>query len=137
MPHSKHLVLALLTFAIAGTLAAPLSAQDKGDFDVAALFRASCAPCHGVTGDGDGPVANSLKVSIDPMATLAQRNGGEFPKDYVYRVIDGREEVNAHGDRMMPVWGDYFRSKHEGLGTEESTDVKIRSLIAYIKSLDQ
>jgi hypothetical protein len=32
-----------------------------------------------------------------------------FPFDRVYQVIDGREQIKAHGTRDMPVWGQAFR----------------------------
>ena len=32
-----------------------------------------------------------------------------FPFDRVYQIIDGRQEVKAHGTREMPIWGLAFR----------------------------
>ena len=125
----------LLASAIIGSLALPSSAQDKGDFDGHTLFRVNCAACHGLTGDGDGPVAEELKVKIKPLATLARRNGGAFPEDYVQRIIDGREELKAHGYKYMPVWGTYYRMRHQGAGPDASTGTIIRFLVEYIKSM--
>lgn len=45
-----------------------------------------------------------------PTLTRLQRNnGGVFPFDHVYQVIDGRKEVLVHGPREMPVWGSVYR----------------------------
>jgi len=68
-------------------------------------YDASCANCHGRDGKGGGSFAHMLQVSIPDLTTLSKRNGGVFPVVRVYNVIDGREEVKAHGTREMPIWG--------------------------------
>jgi mono/diheme cytochrome c family protein len=68
-------------------------------------FIKSCAPCHGVTGKGDGPIAKSLTKAPADLIKLSQKNGGVFPTSSVYDIIDGRTEVLGHGPREMPVWG--------------------------------
>ncbi|MGI9415673.1 MAG: c-type cytochrome [Hyphomicrobiales bacterium] len=124
--------IALLALASA---AAPCLAQGISDFDSAALYRSNCAPCHGVTGMGGGPVAAALKKPMPMIATLTERHGGTFPADHVYRVIDGRKQVTAHGSRVMPVWGALLDATHHGGGTEQSTKLMIEALIAHIKRL--
>jgi mono/diheme cytochrome c family protein len=64
-----------------------------------------CAVCHGLSGKGDGPLATQLKTSVADLTHIQKNNGGVFPFDRLYRVIDGREAVAAHGPREMPVWG--------------------------------
>ena len=122
---------------LAVTVFAPTPAEAKGpsDFDSATLYRASCAPCHGPTGMGGGPVAAALKRPLPMIATLSRRNGGTFPRDHVYQVIDGRKEVAAHGSRVMPVWGAVFGATHDGAGGEHSTKVMIDALIGHIERL--
>ena len=71
-------------------------------------YEASCALCHGAAGKGDGSFGELLQVTIPDLTTLAKRNGGVFPTDRVYAVIDCREEVKAHGIREMPIWGKHF-----------------------------
>jgi mono/diheme cytochrome c family protein len=68
-------------------------------------YDASCANCHGRDGKGGGSFAQMLKVSIPDLTTLSKRNGDVFPIARAYNVIDGREEVKAHGTREMPIWG--------------------------------
>jgi mono/diheme cytochrome c family protein len=65
----------------------------------------SCASCHGVTGKGEGAVAQSLKRAPSDLTKLSESNLGVFPFSHVYDVIDGRFEVATHGKREMPVWG--------------------------------
>lgn len=69
------------------------------------LFARFCASCHGPGGQGDGPVAPSLKVMIPDLTELARRSGGKFPDQRVREIIDGRAVLPAHGSRPMPVWG--------------------------------
>ncbi len=64
-----------------------------------------CAVCHGESGKGDGPLAAQLKTTVSDLTEIQKNNGGVFPFDRLYRVIDGREAVAAHGPREMPVWG--------------------------------
>lgn len=74
----------------------------KGEYD------AACAVCHGLQGKGDGPMTSQLSVRVPDVTVLAKNNGGVFPFDRVYQVIDGRSEVKAHGTRDMPIWGAAF-----------------------------
>jgi mono/diheme cytochrome c family protein len=67
-----------------------------------------CASCHGTTGKGDGAVAGSLRRSPTDLTKLSDANFGVFPFARVYDVIDGRFEVETHGKREMPVWGEVF-----------------------------
>jgi mono/diheme cytochrome c family protein len=71
-------------------------------------YDASCASCHGLDGKGHGSFAELLQVSMPDLTTLSKRNGGVFPISRVYNVIDGREDVKAHGTREMPIWGKHL-----------------------------
>lgn len=64
-----------------------------------------CAWCHGASARGDGPVAPHLNQKPTDLTKLAAANGGIFPSERVYDVIDGRRAIRAHGTREMPVWG--------------------------------
>jgi mono/diheme cytochrome c family protein len=68
-------------------------------------YMNKCAVCHGQSGKGDGRMTDVLKVAPADLTVLSEKNGGVFPYDRVYAVIDGRELVRGHGDRDMPVWG--------------------------------
>lgn len=89
-------------------LAAAQSQPPPSEPDGEALFVRYCASCHGRLGEGDGPVAAAILVSVPDLRTLAVRSGGSFPRDSVIRFIDGRDLPEAHGDRLMPVWGETF-----------------------------
>lgn len=97
-------------------------------------YQTHCAVCHGVTGVGDGRMAGDLLVRPSNLTLLAKKNGGSFPFWEVYRVIDGREEVEAHGSRAMPVWGAWF---HVTEGSELLAVGRILELIHYLKSIQE
>ena len=68
-------------------------------------YRVHCASCHGLEADGKGPVAEHLRDKPPDLTALASNAGGTFPRQNVYRAIDGRDEFPTHGTREMPVWG--------------------------------
>src|SRR6266545_3468178 len=87
------------------------------------LFEFYCAPCHGRSGTGNGPVAPALKVTAPDLTLLARRNGGTFPRERVEAFVTngGNVLTPAHGSSDMPVWGPVFR----GLDPSDA-QVKVR-----------
>ena len=106
-------------------------------------FFERCAVCHGEDAKGLGPVARLLLIEPADLTVLAKENGGDFPFERVYRVIDGRTEVAAHGPRKMPVWGYEYLSIWEGntdptqrrVRAEYFVTGRILSLIRYLETL--
>jgi hypothetical protein len=74
----------LLVPGIGALFATPALAQDatvgKNEFSL------HCAACHGLTGLGDGPIGQMLKIPAPNLAFVAQRNGGSFPFKRVYDI---------------------------------------------------
>jgi mono/diheme cytochrome c family protein len=98
---------AVVTAATSGALAQ--ARPRNNDVDPGAFeYKSSCATCHGLSGRGDGPMAARLKERPTDLTRLARDNGGVFPTQHIYEVIDGRKEVGAHGTREMPVWGAHY-----------------------------
>jgi len=135
MTNLRSIAVGLSLFPILSVTAVPVIAQDISKYDGPALYEAFCYSCHGLKGDGDGPVADALKEKMKPLGTLAKRNGGAFPEYQIVRTIDGRADVKAHGYRHMPVWGIYFRQKQEGVDKDTSTEKSIQLLVKHIESL--
>jgi mono/diheme cytochrome c family protein len=71
-------------------------------------YLRACASCHGPEGRGDGPVAAALAGAAPDLTHLAERHGGEFPREFVIDVVSGEREIAAHGTRAMPVWSQRF-----------------------------
>lgn len=105
-------------------------------------FRASCASCHGLTGKGDGEMADVLKVKPADLTVLAKNNGGEYPFLRVYGMIDGRgTEVKGHGTREMPIWGRRYleedKERYGPFGGEEVVQARILQIVYYIQTLQE
>jgi len=107
-------------------------------------FMHSCAACHGENGKGDGPVAEVLAVKPPDLTTIRKRHGGEFPAPWVYRIVDGRTEVPAHGRRDMPVWGDRYRAQALqslplplNVGADSIVHGRILSLVFYLDYIQE
>lgn len=134
-----HLVsMAALTLAV---LSAPVLAQ-KPKFDLGKKeYLSNCAVCHGLSGKGDGAYKDLLNKSPSDLTVLARENNGVFPYQRVYEIIDGRQEIKAHGPRDMPIWGADYLEK----AIPEYTDIpydpavyvraRIIALVDYVNRL--
>ena len=99
------------------------------------LFRTYCATCHGSTGRGSGPLAEQLRRMPPDLTQYTKRNGGMFPSERVYRIIDGRD-VPSHGDREMPVWGDAFRDMFGG-ASAAAVKARIDAIVRYLAGIQE
>jgi len=106
------------------------AAEPSGD----ALFAKHCATCHGADGEGGGPAASAMKVTPPNLRTLTKRHGGTFPRDAIAAYIDGREPVTSHGDRLMPIWGDFLQ-RPEDKGADAPVRARIEALVDFIERL--
>jgi hypothetical protein len=81
---------------------------------------------------------NLLTVKPPDLRKLKKRNHGTFPFWQTYRVIDGRQEIMAHGDRDMPIWGDVFiRQEGGGLADDARAVGRILQLLYYLESIQE
>jgi len=105
-------------------------------YDGAELYALNCSNCHGIYGEGDGAVTPDLSVVLRDLRYLSARNGGEFPQEFVIRIIDGREVRTAHGPGGMPVWGAEF-TRGEGLGedAQQRVSAKIDAIGTFLESI--
>ncbi len=126
---------------IAAATAAPVHAQDSGYG--ASLFKDNCAVCHGMTGAGDGPVADLFAQRPGNLTELAKANNGAFPFSEVYQSINGRRDITAHGNTEMPIWGDLFLEEalpatvHPGVSAEDVVQGRILALTYYLQSIQE
>jgi mono/diheme cytochrome c family protein len=100
----------------------------------AEMYRTYCAACHGKGGRGDGSLASQLATRPSDLTTLAQRNGGSFPFEAVYRVVDGRNPVKAHG--AMPAWGEAFADSGGGADRTKARE-RLTQLTQYVASIQR
>ena len=128
-----------LAFVTALSLCGPAVAQDAviGQEE----FCLHCAACHGLSGLGDGPIGQALKTPPPNLALVAQRNGGAFPFQRIYEVIEGSSVITAHGTRDMPLWGERYRTDAKPITpdqvdmTNQLAEKRILSLVYYIGTL--
>ncbi len=137
---SRVVTLAVLgPIGLAGAQASAL--RQLGEHEYFGL----CASCHGARGHGDGAAAATLSVAPTDLTRLSRKNNGVFPSSRIFKVIDGRLVVAAHGPRDMPVWGDVFGSTRASalVGTpphstalyESIARARILALIEYVSTL--
>ena len=129
-----------LLFSMASTNALEKAAQLKlGENE----YMSNCAACHGADAKGAGPVAAVLSVKPSDLTKISKKFNGQFPEEHVYKVIDGREMMNPHGDTDMPVWGHRYMSMayqkagevpHE-LDAQALAFGRISSLVGYLESI--
>ena len=136
--------LSRLAMVFLGTVTFGLStmALAAEQFDVGKReYDASCANCHGRDGKGGGPFARMLQARTPDLTTLSKHNGGVFPLARVFNIIDGREEVKAHGTREMPIWGSHLALRaapeHDDYPyeAEEFVRARILAVIDYLYRL--
>jgi mono/diheme cytochrome c family protein len=104
-------------------------------------YLVHCASCHGINGEGDGPVAGVLKVKTPDLTLLSRSNQGSFPEKHVFDTIDGSVVVEAHGTRDMPVWGEFFPMQALNAAnkaqTEREVNARIQRLVDYLKAIQR
>jgi mono/diheme cytochrome c family protein len=106
------------------------------DYVGAELYAENCANCHGVYGEGDGPMAPALSVVMLDLRYIADRNGGTFPRETIRYIIDGRESRSAHGERDMPIWGSAFAGfESESANPGERSASRIEALVDFLETV--
>lgn len=102
------------------------------------LYLRHCAACHGITGEGAGPLASSLRTPPADLTRISERSGGNFDDAAVMAIIDGRRVVREHGPREMPVWGAVFEEQLQGESHGSYTALLHgRALTDYLGSLQR
>lgn len=99
----------------------------------------TCASCHGVSADGNGPIAELMTVPVPPLTGLTAANEGNFPMLDVIHSIDGRQGTRGHG-YPMPVWGSRFKAEidtPDSLGNETIVRGRILSIALYLESIQE
>jgi len=96
-------------------------------------FRAYCAQCHGISGQGNGPAAGALKVAPADLTQIAKRHHGQFPANAVRNTIAGEQVVAAHGTREMPMWGPVLRS----VDGHAVTELRLVNLVKYLEQIQE
>lgn len=135
---------AILVGGIAGVTGGASALERDAQLKLGEIeYMASCAACHGKKAQGDGPVAEVLTTKPSNLTQISKEIGGTFPTEHVYKVIDGREMINPHGDRNMPVWGYRYMAGAIERAREVPHEVdvqamvfgRITALVEYLESI--
>lgn len=120
--------------------ATPGLAQDKPDPTVTnegkADFEWQCAPCHGVDGTGNGPMAKQLIKPPSNLTLIAKNNDGTFPFWRVYRIIAGKTDVPGHETFQMPEFWKRFAGAEYGFGFLPP-HVRVLMLTHYLETIQE
>lgn len=100
-------------------------------------YMTYCASCHGRDGKGEGPVAEVLTTEPADLTQLRAESDGGYEVDSVYAYIDGRADIQAHGTREMPVWGNVWGEVSGEPVPQEEVDQRIRELVEYIRTIQE
>jgi mono/diheme cytochrome c family protein len=133
--------------ALAGAALLALSSvglAQSSDVDYGkAEYVNNCSGCHGPAGKGDGHFKEFLTVPPTDLTTLTKKNGGVFPAEHIYQVIDGRKAVRGHGTGEMPIWGRDYQaqartmSRYGTVSEEAYVRNSINLLVEYIFRLQE
>jgi mono/diheme cytochrome c family protein len=140
--------LQLKLFSFLALAAAVFAPAAQAQEEVAAgkkEFQIACSQCHGVSGKGDGEMAQFLTIKPADLTVLSKANNGQYPFLKVFQTIDGRAMVKSHGVGPMPIWGERFTAESGAAGAEPYRSytaealvrARILELTYYIQTLQQ
>ncbi len=101
--------------------------------DGKAMYVNYCAPCHGVDGRGNGPVAAALKQQPTDLTALSRNNSGKFPATHITSVLQYGATIPSHGTPEMPVWGSILGTMDQEQAQEKT--IRINNLTAYLRTI--
>ncbi len=108
----------------------------SGGFDYGrAEYMSNCSGCHGASGVGDGHFRQFLNRAPADLTALSRNNGGVFPAQRLFEVIDGRQTISTHGaPGEMPIWGASYaiQSRRDPAAAGIATESYVRSRIALL-----
>ena len=120
-----------LTFALSlllsfvGNISAALATPAPA-YEGRRLFVSYCQLCHGVTGKGDGPLAEKMGISPADLNTTVRSRSDTILKKIITgqgrQTITGRDRHNLLSD-AMPEWENVF------------TEPQVEALIAFLRFL--
>lgn len=133
--------VAFAIFILSQVLAARTGVS--GDAVVRDDFLALCADCHGADAKGNGPLAKNLTKVPPDLTHIQERANGEFNEKAVFDWILGLNTPNFHGNREMPIWGDWLMdetledstSLYAAPKAEKEVERRVMALVKYLEGL--
>jgi mono/diheme cytochrome c family protein len=106
MKHREVFATASLTVLLLApahtTVAQQIDAVDAGRQQ----FEDKCAVCHGISGTGDGVLAQDMTPKPADLTQISKRYNGTFPTSEVFAKIWGRDDeiISTHAMSEMPAF---------------------------------
>lgn len=97
------------------------------------MYVSYCAPCHGVDGRGQGPVASALRTPPTDLAVISRNNHGKYPDAHIAAVLQSGVEIPSHGSAEMPVWGPILAKMDQA--NAQGRMLRISNLSRYIETM--
>ena len=113
------------------TISAPWTPPGNGK----QMYMSYCAPCHGVYGRGNGPVASNLRKKPADLSALSKSNGGRFPSEHVMAAVQFGATNSPRGTAQMPVWGPILAEIDTGYPGQSRGMLRLINLNRYLESL--
>lgn len=118
MGMTRRIVIKSVVFVATGSLLTSLGASPAQGQEAKQLFEETCAPCHGVSGKGDGPAGQVLQPKPADFSTVLQGKDDA----YIAKVInEGGAGVGKSA--IMPSYQGVF------------SDEQLKELVQYLKGL--
>lgn len=84
-------------------------------------FTANCSPCHGESGKGDGPLADTIGEGVKPSNLSDARLLSSRTEEFLFKVVKSGG-VSVGLSESMPSWKETF------------TDAQIKQIVQYIRN---
>ncbi len=135
----------ILVTALAATLAVGMSYAEQSKSNVTIplnktaatsgkqMYVSYCAPCHGLDGKGQGPVASALKALPTDLTFLSRNNHGKYPDTHIVSVLQNGAEIPSHGTAEMPVWGPILGKMNQT--SPQTRMLRVSNLSRYLETL--
>jgi len=99
------------------------------------VFSRYCSECHAVSGAVDAS-SQGIQASAPDLRELWREHGSPLNREELSEFIDGRRDVEAHGSRDMPVWGERLYGNLPDTETvEEMRAGTIELLLDYLDTI--
>ena len=118
--------MALVT--LVGISAPEVSADPPAAYEGRRLYVSYCQLCHGTNGEGNGPLAKTMKVTPADLTTTVRSRSDTILTKIITgqgrQTITGRDRHNLLSE-AMPEWKDVF------------SETQVKALIAYLRFLSR
>lgn len=118
--------MVLLTFFVETNAAA--AGNPSSAYEGRRLYVSTCQLCHGVAGEGDGPLAKAMNIRPANLRTTVRSRSDTILTKIITgegrQTITGRDRHNLLSE-AMPKWKEVFTSS------------QVKSLIAYLRFLSR